>query len=281
VDKFGNYISLVLEGVCTCNGRKKELEEEIRDHLEIAKKELIDDGYTEEQSELMAIQRFGEVEDIKMRFKSVFTPYKRFKDIVNEKKLLKESFRWTVSIIGAFIIAISIRSYAFAATEIKQCSMQNTLFEGQRLIESKIAYYYSEPKRGDIVVINEESEEGIFNVFIANSKEFFEGFYRREENDKKRLIKRVIGVPGDKIDIKDGKIYLNGQRYHESYIKGDTFPKDMKFPVTVPEKEYFVLGDNRESSMDSRDIGFINIDKIEGEAVFRLWPLDKLGIIHN
>jgi signal peptidase I len=159
--------------------------------------------------------------------------------------------------------------------------MQDTLYEGQRLIESKIPYYYSEPKRGDIVIINSELEKGAFKVFVANTKELIESFNKNEEEDNKRLIKRVIGVPGDTIDIKDGKVYINGELYEEAYVKGETYPNSMEFPIIIPEKEYFVMGDNRENSMDSRDIGLISIDKIEGKAVIRLWPLDKFGEISN
>lgn len=279
MEKFRNYISVILKGVHISKIRRKELEEEICDHLEMLKKELIEEGYSEEQAELEAIERFGEIEDIRNGLKKVFTPYNRFKEIINQKSFLRESLQWTGSICGALIISLSIRSYVFAAAEVHQCSMQNTLYEGQRLIENKIQYCYSEPKRGDIVIINEESEKGVFNVFAANTEEFIGKFYNKEENEKNRLIKRIIGVPGDEVDIKDGKVYLNGQVCNEPYVNGDTYPKNMKFPIIIPEKEYFVLGDNRENSMDSRDIGLVSIDKIEGKAVLRLWPIDKFGSI--
>jgi signal peptidase I len=277
VDKFGDYISIILKEANISNSSRKELQEEIRDHLEMLKIELIKEGYTEEQAVLMSIEKFGEIEYIKKGFRKVFTPYRRFIDAINQKRFLKETVQWTATIVGAFAISLFIKSYAFAATEVEQCSMQGTLYEGQRLIESKIEYYCSEPRRGDIVIINQESEKGAINIFVATAKEFAEGFYKKQEDQKKRLIKRIIGVPGDVIDIKDKKVYINGQIYNEPYIKGDTFARSMKFPIKVPEKEYFVLGDNRENSMDSRDLGLIKLGKIEGKAVLRLWPLDKVG----
>lgn len=281
MDKFGDYIRLILKGMHVSDIRKKELEEEFRDHLEMTKSELVKAGYSEEQAEAEAIQRFGEAREIKNRFKSVFTPYRILKDIIVEKKVLKESLQWAVAILGAVIVSFSVRSYAFAQTEVKQMSMQNTLFEGQRLIEYKIDYYFSAPKRGDIVIINREAEKGALNTLVANAKDFVDAFYKKGEDDQKRLIKRVIGVPGDTIDLKDGKVYINGKYYAEPYVKGPTYPHRVEFPLKVPENQYFVMGDNRENSMDSRDLGLISIDNIEGKAIFRTWPLDKFGGIYN
>jgi signal peptidase I len=279
MDRFGDYISVILEQMHISKIQRSELEEEIRDHLEMIKKELINEGYSEEQAEVKAVKRFGEAEDIKKRFKNVFTPYRRFKAAIGKKRLLVESIQLAATFVIVMLVSMSIRSYAFAATEVRQCSMQSTLYEGQRLIESKIEYYYGEPQREDIVIINEENETGVLSTFIENSKELIDKFCKKEE--KHRLIKRVIGVPGDEIDVKDGKVYINGELYNEPYAKGFTSPKGMEFPIKIPDNEYFVMGDNRENSMDSRDIGLINTDKIEGKAVLRLWPLNKAGWICN
>lgn len=244
MDKFKDYINAILKGVCISKTRRRELEEEIRGHLEMLKEELIKDGYSEDEAQLKAIHKFGEVKDIRRKFRRVFTPYLRFKDMLTKKRLIiKESLQWAALILSALVISLSIRSYAFAATEVRQCSMQDTLYEEHRLIESKIEYYYSEPKRGDIVIINQEPKKGVFKTFIENTKELIEAFYKNEENETKRLIKRVIGVPGDEIDIRDGKVYINGQIYYEPYVKGNTYARNMKFPIKVPEKKYFVMGD--------------------------------------
>ncbi|HEX9062109.1 MAG TPA: signal peptidase I [Clostridia bacterium] len=277
MDRFRDYVSLILNGACIGKIRRKELEEEIRDHLEMLKKEYIKDGFSEEQAELKSIEEFGKIEDVNKEFRTVFTPFKRFNDAIENTRLLKECIQWTASILMAIVISLSIKSYAFAATEVKQCSMQSTLFDGQRLIESKMEYYFKEPQRGDIVIINEESQKGVLNSFMESTKDLVGIFRENKENEKKRLIKRIIGVPDDIIDIREGKVYINGRLLNEPYAKGATFPKNMKFPMRIPEKEYFVLGDNRENSMDSRDIGLISIHKVEGRAVFRLWPLDKFG----
>ncbi|WP_010250016.1 signal peptidase I [Acetivibrio cellulolyticus] len=277
--KFEDYIGVILKQRHISKIQRAELEEEIRDHLEMIKKELIDEGYSEKQAEAIAVKRFGEAEDIKKRFRNVFTPFRMFKDAIGQKRLLVESIQWATTFVVAILVSMTIRSYAFAATEVRQCSMQSTLYEGQRLIESKIEYYYSEPQRGDIVIINDEAETGVISTFVANTKEFIDKVFKKDE--KYRLIKRVIGLPGDEIDIKDGKVYINGELYNEPYVKGSTSPKDMEFPIKIPDNEYFVMGDNRENSMDSRDFGLISNDKIEGRAVLRLWPLDKVGGIYN
>jgi signal peptidase I len=277
MDQFKEYIGAILKDVSLNKMARQKLEEEFYDHLNLLKTEYKKDGYTEEQAQLLAMERFGEIEDINKSLKKVNTPYKKWKESFNQKKILKEALQWTAVFFISLIVSMSIKSYAFAQAEVKQCSMQNTLYEGQRLIESKIEYYYSEPKRGDIVIINSELEKGLIKVFLGCTREFVESFYKNQEEENKRIIKRVIGVPGDEINIKDGKVYINGELYKESYVKGETYPNSMEFPITIPDNEYFVMGDNRENSMDSRDIGLISIDKIEGKAVIRLWPLDKFG----
>lgn len=280
MDKFNDYISLVLKGIYASSKCKKDIADELRDHLEMVKKELIDAGFSETEAEAMAIERFGQTKDIVNKFNKLFTPFRRVKDTLKEKRVLTESLQWVLTIAGALILSLTIRSYAFATTEVKQCSMQSTLFEGQRLIENKIEYYYSHPKRGDIVIIDQKAEKGVLKTFVLNTKEFIDGFYKKETDQKLRLIKRVIGVPGDEIDIREGKVYINGDSYNEPYVKGITFPNNTYFPIIVPDKKYFVMGDNRENSMDSRDIGLIGSDQIEGKAVLRVWPIEMFGDIY-
>lgn len=278
--KFDDYIDLILTDAHLSKSRRSELSEEMKDHLELSKKEFTENGFSEEEAEEKAIERFGTTEEIKVSLKEVFTPYVRIKEFVVRHQILKESFKWSVSVFGALLISLSIRSYAFASAEVEQCSMQSTLYAGQRLIESKLEYYFTEPKRGDIVIIDQNSESGVFNTFISNTKEFINKFNRKDD-ERIRLIKRVIGVPGDTIDIRDKKVYINGELLDEPYIKGETYPKSMVFPLVIPEHQFFVMGDNRENSMDSRDFGFVGIHQIEGKAVLRLWPIEKFGTLSS
>jgi signal peptidase I len=172
-----------------------------------------------------------------------------------KKKWFRELQEWVLSLTIAVIAALLIQNYAFAQTEVKNISMQRTLVEGQRLIEDKISYRFEHPSRGDIVIINGPESE-------------------------KRLIKRVIGLPGDVLNFKDGHVYINGKLLEEPYVKGQTYANGLAVPYTVPANKVFVMGDNRENSQDSRVIGPIAMSSIEGRAIFRLWPLNKFGQLH-
>lgn len=187
-----------------------------------------------------------------------------------EKKsfsLMKEIFQWIQSIVIAVIIALLIRSFIFEPVLVDGHSMDNTLSHGQRLIEYKLGYYYSKPKRGDIIVL--QYQKGNTN------------FLPLPDSTEIDYIKRVIGIPGDEIDIKDGKVYVNGNLSNEPYALGRTETLGMKFPVKVPDNNVFVMGDNRENSSDSRRIGFIEYSRIRGKAVFRMWPLNAMGSIYK
>jgi len=171
------------------------------------------------------------------------------------KSWQKEVREWVVSIVMAIGIALLIQNYAFAQAQVHQSSMYGTLEEGQRLVEDKLSYRFSEPERGDIVIID------------------------GPESDL-RLIKRLIALPGDTVDMREGAVYLNGAKLDEPYANGQTFPNGLELPLTVPEGKVFVLGDNRERSIDSRQLGLIASSSLEGKAVFRIWPLQKFGGLH-
>jgi signal peptidase I len=157
-----------------------------------------------------------------------------------------------VSLAVAIIAAMLFQTYVYAQSEVQNVSMQNTLVAGQRLIEDKWSYHFHEPRHGDIVIIN------------------------GPESDV-RLIKRVIGLPGDVIDIHHGEVFLNGKSLQEPYVKGQTFAAKVEVPFTVGAEQLFVMGDNREHSLDSRALGPIARSSIEGRAVFRIWPIPKFG----
>lgn len=163
----------------------------------------------------------------------------------------KEAREWTLTLGAAILISFLIQNYAFAQVQVEQHSMDTTLSEGQRLVENRLVYRFAEPERGDIVIVN------------------------GPETDR-RLVKRIVALPGETVDIREGAVWINGQRLEEAYTKGKTFPGSVKMPLTVPEGSYFVLGDNRENSMDSRHLGTVAASSVEGKAVMRLWPFTEI-----
>jgi signal peptidase I len=195
----------------------------------------------------------------------------------NEKSILKEIGSWIVVIVVALVLSLFIDSTIIAKAEVEQSSMENTLFEGQQLIVNKLSYAFDEPKRGDIIIFLENEEKGnIIDNFIRSVKNRFSSSDEIAA-EQERLVKRVIGVAGDEIDIQDGYVYINGERLEESYVNGITLPGNVKLPITVGEDELFVIGDNREVSRDSRDFGPIDVKQVEGKAVFRVYPFNQIG----
>lgn len=156
----------------------------------------------------------------------------------------------------AILAALLISSFIMSHTEVPTESMRPTISPGDHLIVNRLPYYYRNPKPGEIVVFD------------------YEG---------KNLIKRIIGIPGDIVDILDGKVYINGKLLDESVYLGKnhetfTFSKSpIAFPYKVPEGTYFVLGDNRRNSSDSRVIGPISSTSIIAKAGYRIYPIYDVG----
>ncbi len=190
---------------------------------------------------------------------------------------LKEVLQWILVALLAFVVAIAIRAYVFEFVMVDGPSMENTLFTGQRLLVYKLGYEFSEPKKGDIIVF--EFKEGTKSVipFLDKVPIIKDIAPKKDEVD---FIKRAIALPGDVVDIKDGAVYVNGVKLDEPYTVGETSPHpQMNYPVTVPPNKIFAVGDHRNMSRDSREIGFIDIEKIKGKAVFRLYPLKNIGTL--
>lgn len=197
------------------------------------------------------------------------------------KSLLKSLMEWALTILIALILSLFLVSNVASLTQIKEMSMEPTFYENDRVLIYKLGYFLKEPGRGDVVILNQKIEK---KGLISNMKNEMIDIkdsiiYRFTGNiQKNNLIKRVIGVYGDIIDIRDGNVYINGQLADEVYAKGDTNPgHSIKYPVEVPEGLVFVLGDNRENSLDSRDLGFVKVDSIKGKAIYRLFPFRTFG----
>lgn len=153
-------------------------------------------------------------------------------------------------------LAIGIRSFVAEARYIPSGSMEPTLQINDRLIIDKISYNFRQPQRGDIVVFSPTDA-------------------LKQQNFKDAFIKRVIGLPGETVEVKGGRVYVNGQVLREQYIEEE--PEYSYGPVTVPEDNYLVLGDNRNNSYDSHYWGFVPRENIIGRAIVRFWPPNRVG----
>lgn len=187
----------------------------------------------------------------------------------------KEIVEWIKALVIAVVLVFFIRQFLFSPFIVDGPSMQPNFETGERLIVNKIIYTFREPKFGEVVVFD-VPEQG------------------------RKFIKRVIGVPGDKIRLEGDQLYINDQLVEEPYIKaaieeekasGDglyngegpkyNFPNDMVKEMIVPEGTVFALGDNRSDSTDSRVIGFVKDDEIVGRADVIFWPFDKVSFIKH
>lgn len=167
----------------------------------------------------------------------------------NENKV-KSMWRELIeTVVSAGIIAFIIITFIGQVTVVKGASMEDTLFNRERLICNKIVYRLTEPERGEIVI------------------------FKPPIDQNHNYIKRVIAVEGDRIKIIDGIVYLNGEKLEEDYIEHRSF--ETMPEVTVPEDSYFVLGDNRVNSSDSRFWGFVPEENIIGRASVVFWPITK------
>lgn len=160
---------------------------------------------------------------------------------------------WAKAFLIAIVIAFGIKHFLFTQRIVDGHSMDHTLANGERMLIDRIPYDFGLPKRGDIVVF--------------------------QAPDGEQWVKRVIGLPGDTIQLIKGKLYLNGKYIPEPFITdGPTDPKYNYGPSVVPPGHIFVMGDNRTVSYDSRYIGPIAVDKLTGRVDAVIWPLDEFHI---
>ncbi len=178
----------------------------------------------------------------------------------------------------AVVLAILIRGFLFEPVVIEGTSMMDTLMDGDRVILNKIGVRINEPEPGDIVVLEMEAPYFTTLKFLNDSKLAKQLLPTLTGSD---YIKRIIAVEGDKVDIIGGYVYVNGELIEETYVKQEGITRKMavEMPYTVGEDMYFVMGDNRSASRDSRAFGAVKEDQIIGYARTRIWPLGSLGKI--
>ena len=207
--------------------------------------------------------------------------------------ILKEIIEWVLCLLVATIIALVIKYYIGTPTKVEGSSMEPTLYDSQRLWVNRWGRTTGKlPERGDIVIVEAPTQIRIIdkeNVDQSNPVAQYENepdglvnkfFYDVLEVGKISYIKRVIALPGEHVQIKNDYVYINGERLQENYIQEGVIT-DIQNGIyddfIVPENTVFVLGDNRQHSKDSRMIGCIPLEKIEGTLAFRFWPLNLFG----
>ena len=167
---------------------------------------------------------------------------------------LKEAFSWVMVVVCAFVLAFFVTNFVIIKAEVPTGSMISTIMIGDRLIGNRLAYLFSDPERGDIVM------------------------FPYPDNEEEIYIKRVIGVPGDTVQVKEGVLYLNGEVFEEDYLNEPMKKEEDTELFTVPEGCYFMMGDNRNDSWDSRfwEHKFVAKKKIIGKAEMEYFPKIKL-----
>lgn len=171
----------------------------------------------------------------------------------------KELFSWAMYFLAAIVIAMILKTYVIINATVPTGSMENTILPGDDLLGFRLAYTFSEPERGDIIIFN----------------------YPDDESQK--YIKRIIGLPGEKITILDSKIYVNGDwvALEEPYLKEAWTNANGPYIFEVPKDCYLVLGDNRNDSEDSRywEHPYVSKEDIIGKAFFTYYPFNRMGTL--
>lgn len=165
------------------------------------------------------------------------------------------------TVLWALVLALILRTFVVQAFWIPSGSMIPTLEVGDRVLVAKFWYSFTEPKRGQLFV------------------------FKYPVDPKRDFVKRIIGLPGETLEIRNGTVFIDGQALREEYVKNhDTFslsagPVFPESPVKIPSNMYFAMGDNRPNSQDSRFWGFVPKQNIRGPVFLRYWPLSRIGLV--
>lgn len=205
--------------------------------------------------------------------------------MVDKKAVIKEVLEWTYCIVIAIALALLIRYFIGTPTVVKQSSMYPTLKQNQRLVLNRLyRTFHDTPERGDIITFEAPSKSvatGVKAVYDNEPQNVFEKFcYYVLEVNKMSYIKRVVALPGEHVQIADGKVYINGEELKEDYLQENVVTEAKSVYLTdftVPEGYVFAIGDNREHSGDCRAFGCIPFEKIESKVWIRFWPFDLFG----
>ncbi|MEZ5239828.1 MAG: signal peptidase I [Microthrixaceae bacterium] len=177
----------------------------------------------------------------------------------DERSPLRNALEWAAVILGAVLVALLVRNFVVQSFQIPSGSMHPTLVEGDRVLVNRLSYRLHDINRGDVIVFERPESAPA------------------APGEPEDLIKRVIGLPGETVSESDGNVLIDGVELSEPYLEPGTLTGDLPEPVTVPEGEVFVMGDNRGNSSDSRFIGPIDEDLVVGRAFAIIWPPSRIS----
>ena len=173
----------------------------------------------------------------------------------------RELLSWILTFAFAIGVALFLKNFIIINATVPTGSMENTIMPGDDMLGFRLAYLFSEPERGDIII------------------------FRFPDDESQKFVKRIIGLPGETVTIKDGYVYINDstEPLMELYLKEEWVRGTGPYTFEVPQDSYFVMGDNRNHSTDSRDsmVGMVPVEYVIGEAVFRFMPFDSFGLLEG
>ncbi len=202
------------------------------------------------------------------------------KESGQETTVAREILSWVEVIVIAVVLALLIDGFIIINATVPSGSMEKTIMTGDRVLGTRFAYWFSDPKRGDIVVFRYPIDEA--------------------KGKRTKFIKRIIGLPGETVTIQEGTVYINGEALQEDYINGTWVVANDGFEFKIPEDSYLMLGDNRNNSSDARywpalsvkegvasseeeaqSFAYVQRKKILGKAYVRYWPLSAFGSLYK
>ena len=206
-----------------------------------------------------------------------------------EEKPEKEKRSGAASLLEFFLIiavalglALGIQAFLVKPFRIPSASMEPTLDIGQRVLVSRVNYHFGDPDRGNIVVFKPPAGADDNTCGIPTEPDDRHPCARPTPGrSKQNFIKRIVGLPGDRLKVIGGRAYINGKRQNEPFIREDTTCPICNLPkeITIPPDEFFMMGDNRGQSADSREWGPVPRDNLIGQAFFTYWPPKRIGTL--
>ena len=283
------------------NEDEKKVQEEQEEATQTTVEETVETAETEETAQVEQEEQAPVEEATQQKEEAPQDSEKYYDDINYQQKevteevkaktrgILREVLDWVICFAIAFVVYLLINYFFICAPTVKQQSMHPTIKNNEKVLTIRPWMKGSKFEYGQIITFEApidnklyiDSNETLYTAQYENYTGITLFLYNFLDVNKVSYIKRVIGLPGDHIVIKDGMVYRNDERIEEPYLREmNTEIQEQEYAdVIVPENTIYVMGDNREQSKDSRSFGCIPYDRVNGYVLCRIWPLNKLGAI--